>query len=77
MNYLAPVCSSFSGVNQLPYNNIKIILKVNKKIIMRIASVHPTACDRGSLYLTGQPGHPNGILAYIQKRISSKEPAGW
>jgi hypothetical protein len=31
MNYLAPVYNFLSGVNQLPYNNIKIILKVNTR----------------------------------------------
>jgi hypothetical protein len=35
MNYLAPVYNFLSGVNQLPYDNKKIILNVNKKIHVR------------------------------------------
>jgi hypothetical protein len=75
---LAPVYNFLSGVKQLPYDNIKIILKVNKKITMRIASVHPTACDRGQPL----PYRPARLPKWnfdvlIQKRIFSNDPAGW
>jgi hypothetical protein len=78
MNYLASVYNFLSGANQLPYDNIKIILKVNKKITTHIASVHPTACDRGQPLPYRPARSPKwNFDVLIRKRISSNEPAGW